>query len=160
MSQQLPESQQGPDRGRRPPPEELKPWYYQYWFLYPTIIFWPLWPVLILRSPWHNGLVSGSVAWAMLISGSYMAYQLTGGTEMVDRLRAGDGWAVLTLQLAFPGLLFTVITQVHWLRNRRRILAAAAAMPASSSQTRDGAAGSSATRPRGRRATRRRRSRR
>ena len=54
-----------------PPPEELKPWYYQDWFIFPTVIFWPLWAVLIIRSPWHNGLISGAVAWAMLIVGTY-----------------------------------------------------------------------------------------
>ena len=56
---------------RPPPPDELKPWYYQYWFLYPVFAFWPLWAVLILRSPWHNGVASGAVAWAMLIVGGY-----------------------------------------------------------------------------------------
>ena len=109
------------------PPEELKPWYYQYWFLYPTIIFWPLWPVLIIRSPWHNGLVSGAIAWAMLISGGYLVYQGTGGREVLTRLLAGDRWAIFTVQLILPGLIFILITQTHWLRNRRRIMAAATA---------------------------------
>ena len=75
-----------PGRRRRPnsrspggeerpvPPEELKPWYYQYWFLYPTIVFWPLWSVLIIRSPWHNGLISGVLAWAYLIIFAGLAY--------------------------------------------------------------------------------------
>ena len=107
------------------PPEELKPWYYQYWFLYPTIIFWPLWPVLILRSPWHNGMVSGSIAWAMLISGSYIFYRMAGGPEAITRVQGGDQWALVTLQIILPGLLLTVITQVHWLKNRRRIKEAA-----------------------------------
>lgn len=107
------------------PPDELKPWYYQYWFLYPMLVFWPLWPVLIIRSPWHNGLVSGAIAWAMLISGSYIAYQISGGTDLINRIQVGDRWALLTLQVIAPGLLLTVITQVHWTINRRRIMAAA-----------------------------------
>ena len=107
------------------PPEELKPWYYQYWFLYPTIIFWPLWPVLIIRSPWHNGLVSGAIAWAMLFVGSYLVYQGSGGTEVISKLQAGGAATRITLQLILPGLILTVVTQVHWLRNRRRILDAA-----------------------------------
>lgn len=98
------------------PPEELKPWYYQYWFLYPTIIFWPLWPALIIRSPWHNGLVSGAIAWAMLIAGGYLVYL---------RMRMGGTVALTTLMLIVPGLILTLITQMHWLFNRRRILDAA-----------------------------------
>ena len=156
MGQQSPESRQEGEAARAAsPPEELKPWYYQYWFLYPTIIFWPLWPVLIIRSPWHNGLVSGALAWAMLISGSYMAYQLTGGMEVVDRLRTGDGGAILTLQLIFPGLLLTLITQVHWTLNRRRILSAAAAARSAPAAGND-APESATARRRGRRANRRR----
>ena len=104
------------------PPEELKPWYYQYWFLYPMIVFWPLWPVLILRSPWHNGLVSGALAWAMLISGSYIAYRVSGEMDAINRIQAGDQWALVTLQVIVPGLILTVITQIHWTMNRRRIL--------------------------------------
>ena len=115
----------GPDNAPGPPPEELKPWYYQYWFLYPTIIFWPLWSVLIIRSPWHNGLVSGALAWAMLFVGSYLVYRGLDGPAAVGKLAAGDPAAIFTMQLIAPGLLLTVITQVHWQRNRRRIMAAA-----------------------------------
>ena len=95
------------------PPEELKPWYYQYWFLHPMIVFWPLWPVLIIRSPWHNGLIMGALAWAWLIIGGYLAFV---------RLQMGGTVALSTVAIAAPGLLFTVITQVHWVINRRRIL--------------------------------------
>lgn len=137
------------------PPEELKPWYYQYWFFYPTIVFWPLWPVLILRSPWHNGLVSGSLAWAMLISGSYIAYQVSGGTDLINRIQAGDRWALLVLQVISPGLLLTVITQIHWLRNRRRIKSAPPSNPAPASPTAQPPAANS--RRRNRRRGRRRR---
>ena len=102
---------------RPTPPEELKPWYYQYWFLYPTVVFWPLWSVLIIRSPWHNGVVSGALAWAYLIIGGGLAYV---------RITGGDIYVVLsTIALVAPGLLFTVVTQAHWIANRRRIMAGA-----------------------------------
>ena len=111
-----------------PPPEELKPWYYQVWFLYPSIMFWPLWSLLILRSPWHNGLISGAVAWAMLFVGSYAVYAWgLGGRAGLDGLLAGNitPAALLTGQIILPGLLLIVVTQTHWQRNRRRIMAAA-----------------------------------
>ena len=110
------------------PPEELKPWYYQVWFLYPSIMFWPLWSLLILRSPWNNGLISGAIAWAMLFVGSYLVYDLgIGGRAGLDGLLAGNitPAALLTGQIILPGLLLIVLTQTHWQRNRRRIMAAA-----------------------------------
>lgn len=113
---------------QQPPPERLKPWYYQYWFLYPAFMFWPLWSLLILRSPWHNGLVSGAVAWAALFVGSYGVYAWgLGGREGLAALLAGQltPAALLTGQIILPGLALSVITQTHWLRNRRRIMAAA-----------------------------------
>ncbi len=105
-----PKQEEGPAPG---PPDELRPWYYQYWFLHPMIVFWPLWPVLIIRSPWHNGLIMGSLAWAWLIIGGYLAFV---------RLQAGGTVALSTVAIAAPGLIFTFITQVHWTLNRRRIL--------------------------------------
>ncbi len=117
MTQENPELQAAPpepEEGPSPvPPEELKPWYYQYWFLHPMIVFWPLWPVLIIRSPWHNGLVAGALAWAWLIIGGYLAFV---------RLQVGGTVALSTVAIIAPGLLFTVITQAHWIINRRRIL--------------------------------------
>ena len=133
------------------PPEELKPWYYQYWFLYPTIIFWPLWPVLILRSPWHNGMVSGSVAWAMLISGSYIFYRMAGGAEAFSRVQTGDQWALVTLQIILPGILLTLITQAHWIKNRRRIKEAALLSPVNPATSESAVSGAPT---RGRRRTR------
>ena len=90
------------------PAPELKPWYYQDWFLIPMFPFWPLWAVLILRSPWHNGMASGAVAWAMLIVGGYLILweQLVQSRELND----------VTIVLILPGILFTVITQGHWFR--------------------------------------------
>ena len=110
------------------PPESLKPWYYQYWFLYPAFMFWPVWSLLILRSPWHNGLVSGAVAWAALFVGSYLVYAWgIGGRDGLAALLAGDltPGNLLTGQIVLPGLVLSIVTQSHWLRNRRRIMAAA-----------------------------------
>ena len=105
-----PQEEEGPSPV---PPDELRPWYYQYWFLHPMIVFWPLWPVLIIRSPWHNGLIVGALAWAWLIIGGYLAFV---------RLQVGGTVALSTVAIAAPGLLFTVITQIHWSINRRLIL--------------------------------------
>ncbi len=98
------------------PPEELKPWYYQYWFLYPVIVFWPVWAVLILRSPWHNGLVSGAVAWAMLFVGGYLIGQQIGWQQFqLGELNR------FTTTIIIPGLMLTVLTQVFWIRDKKRL---------------------------------------
>jgi hypothetical protein len=96
------------------PPNELKPWYYQYWFLYPIIVFWPLWPVLILRSPWHNNLISGAVAWAMIFVGGFLIGRQIGWYH----LRLGE-LNDFTITILIPGVFLTVVTQVLWLRDRR-----------------------------------------
>ena len=93
-----------------PPPEDLKPWYYQDWFIFPTVVFWPLWAVLIIRSPWHNGLISGAVAWAMLIVGTYWIIW----EQLVKLGRLYE----LTIALIIPGVLLTLFTQFHWIRYR------------------------------------------
>lgn len=114
QQEQLQPSQPQQGGEERPvPPEELKPWYYQYWFLYPTIVFWPLWSVLIIRSPWHNGLISGILAWAYLIIFAGLAYV---------RIQEGGTIALSTVAIAAPGLALTIVTQAHWTRNRRRII--------------------------------------
>ncbi len=92
------------------PPQELKPWYYQEWFMFPTAVFWPLWAILIIRSPWHNGLISGAVAWAMLIVGGYFI--------IWEQLIPDQRLNPITITLIMPGLLLTLITQVHWTRYR------------------------------------------
>lgn len=101
------------NRDRPPPPRELKPWYYQDWFLFPVFVFWPVWAVLILRSPWHNGLISGAVAWAMLIVGGFEIFWL----QLVE----SGGLSDITITLILPGLILTVLTQALWLRDRRRL---------------------------------------
>ena len=119
---QVPNEPQPEEQGAESPapPDELKPWYYQYWFLHPMLVFWPLWPVLIIRSPWHNGIIIGSLAWAYLITFGGLAY---------FRLQEGGTVALSTLAYAAPGILLTAITQAHWIKNRRSILAAARNRP-------------------------------
>lgn len=97
-----------------PPPKELKPWYYQDWFLFPVFVFWPVWAVLILRSPWHNGLVSGAVAWAMLIVGAY----IMGWEQLVQTGSLHN----VALVLIIPGLVLTVVTQIQWARDKPRVM--------------------------------------
>lgn len=108
------------DQQQPTPPNELKPWYYQYWFLYPVIVFWPLWPVLILRSPWHNNLISGAVAWAMIFVGGYLVGWQIGWYQL--RLSELNDF---TITLLIPGAILTVVTQVLWLRDKKIVRQAA-----------------------------------
>lgn len=102
------------------PPDGLKPWYYQYWFLYPVIVFWPVWSVLILRSPWHDRLVPRALAWAILFSGAYLiGRQIGWGQFNLDQL----GQFATTIMI--PGVLLTVVTQILWVRDKRIVRAAA-----------------------------------
>ena len=101
------------------PPEALKPWYYQSWFLVPAFVWWPCSAILFIRSPWHNGIVSGALSWAWIIVGGgfiflRMQYHWQSGEPaIVDPTL----WA-----LAAPGVVLTVITQSLWLtRDRPRI---------------------------------------
>ena len=101
------------------PPEALKPWYYQGWFLVPTFVWWPCTAILFIRSPWHNGVVSGALSWAwIIVGGGFIFLRLqyhwqNGEPAIVDPTL----WA-----LAAPGIVLTVITQTLWLtRDRPRI---------------------------------------
>ena len=97
------------------PPESLKPWYYQGWFLVPTFVWWPCSAILFIRSPWHNGVVSGALSWAWIIIGGgwiFLRLQL--------RIRNGESLIDPTLMaLAAPGVILTVITQTLWLTQDR-----------------------------------------
>jgi len=97
----------------RQPPQSLRPWYYQAWFLYPSFLFWPLWSVLTIRSPWRSSFFLGSLAWAVLIVGIVLG---------AVRLAKGGTIAYSTVALAAPGLLLTAITQLHWQGYRRVLL--------------------------------------
>ena len=94
------------------PPNELRPWYYQFWFLYPTIVLWPLWPILILRSPWHNGLLSGSLAWAYLISAGYI---------LITKAQLGGTDLGTVIAYAGPGVILTIVTQILWLGDKNKL---------------------------------------
>ena len=110
------------------PPNALRPWYYQEWFLVPAFIWWPCNAILILRSPWHNGVLAGTLSWTFLISGgtflfirSHFNLQDTGNRflGLVNEQPQLD-WTMLVL--AAPGLLLTILTQSMWLtRHRPRI---------------------------------------
>ena len=113
----LPKGQQTP-----PPPQNLRPWYYRNWFLIPAFvlgwpvtqmsILWPLWAVLIIRSPWHNGIILGGLAWAML---------MTGGFVLVPLMQSNTSAAVMVL---LPGLALTVVIQFLWSKHKRALPAA------------------------------------
>ncbi len=103
MSQDLP-----------PPPRELRPWYYQNLFLAVAFVLWPAWPVLILRSPWNSGnfgILSGGVAWMILIVGA-VAIFLTA--------QAGR-WDLIVLTVP-PGLVLTIALQVFWAAYKKEYL--------------------------------------
>ena len=51
------------------PPNALRPWYYREWFLVPTLVWWPCSAILLLRSPWHNSVLTGILSWTWLIAG-------------------------------------------------------------------------------------------
>ena len=100
------------------PPDTLKPWYYQGWFIVPTFVWWPCSAILFIRSPWHNGVVGGALSWAWIIIGGGWIF-----LRLQDRLRNDAGLLDPTLlALAAPGVVLTVLTQSLWLlRDRPRI---------------------------------------
>ena len=112
-------------RGQQPPPppQELRPWYYRNWFLIPVFVLgwpiipsvlwlWPVWAVLIIRSPWHNGMVSGALSWSMLLIGAFGLVTLMSSNPSV-------GIFVLV-----PGLALTLVTQVLWSKHKQALPAA------------------------------------
>ena len=100
------------------PPDALKPWYYQGWFLVPTFVWWPCSAVLFIRSPWHNGVVSGALSWAWIIVGGGWIFLRTR-----LHLQEGEGLVDPTLlALVAPGIVLTVVTQsLLLMRDRPRI---------------------------------------
>ena len=119
------------------PPQELKPWYYKNPALFPVfllgwpvwlefqqlqiVVLWPAWAILIIRSPWHRGFVSGTLAWAMLMSG---------GALIVLRVIDSTANPLNILLLVLPGLIYTVVTQTLWAKSKREILASIPLQPA------------------------------
>ena len=93
------------------PPNALRPWYYREWFLVPTFVWWPCSAILLLRSPWHNGVLTGILSWTWLIAG---------GMWIFLRIQYNGTIADPTLwALAAPGLLLTILTQSMWLTHHR-----------------------------------------
>ena len=109
-------------------PQELKrPWYYSTWFLAATFILgwpvlqfilllpvpllWPVWSILILRSPWHRKFITGTTAWAMLMSGGFLVITQFYGDEMHP---------LFTAVIIAPGLILAAITQFFWTRDRKK----------------------------------------
>ena len=94
-----------------PPPAELRPWYYQNLFLAIAFVLWPSWSFLILRSPWHNGILSGGMAWAALILGSVAGFR-----SLVE----GNGSLVIVFFV--PGIVLTLGTQIHWAGYKKQFI--------------------------------------
>ena len=121
------------------PPNALKPWYYQGWFIVPTFVWWPCSAVLFIRSPWHNGVVSGALSWAWVIVGGGWIFLRT-------QLRWQNGEPLIDptlLALVAPGIVLTVLTQSLWLikdRPRIRRIRAAGGFAAYESAETDGPA--------------------
>jgi len=138
-----------------PSPEFRRPWFYQNWFLIgafilgwpigPQFVLWPVGAILVIRSPWHQGMPIRVLAWTML---------LTGGGMLGWRLQHAPNptWVAI---MVVPGLLLTMVTQALWVRYRADILAASkrSATPVASEELPAAARG----RPRSRRRVRRRR---
>ena len=104
------------------PPNQRRPWYYQNWFLiaafilgWPVVVgppfgvLWPVWGVLMLRSPWHNHTLLKGLGWAMLVVGSVMLVKTVANDQ--DTLS-------LVIATVIPGLLVTLVTQVMWTKYR------------------------------------------
>ena len=97
-----------------PPPQELRPWYYQNLFLVVAFVLWPAWSVLILRSPWNHGnfgIISGGVAWMVLI---------VGGVAIFLTVQAGR-WDLVVL-IVPPGIVVTIALQVFWEAYKKQYL--------------------------------------
>ena len=115
------------DQEQPAPQEQQRPWYYSTWFLaltfvlgwpvvqfsigLPVPLLWPAWSILILRSPWHRNFITGTVAWAMLMSGGFLViFQFLSPEFGINPL--------LTAIIVAPGLLLAAYTQFLWSRDR------------------------------------------
>ena len=102
------------------PPDALKPWYYQGWFIVPTFVWWPCSAILFIRSPWHNGVVGGALSWAWIIIGGGWIFHAdckAGCSNDAGRCSTRPCW-----WWWLRALLLTVLTQSLWLlRDRPRI---------------------------------------
>jgi hypothetical protein len=64
-----------------------------------------------LRSPWHRNFITGTTAWAMLMSG---------GVLVITQFYTDDMHHLFTAVIIAPGLLLAVITQFFWNRDRKK----------------------------------------
>ena len=78
-------------------------------FIFPPFVLWPVWGILIIRSPWHDQTLIRGLAWAMLIVGSVLE---------VRNFRDAPQGPEFVLALLAPGIVITVMTQVMWSRYR------------------------------------------
>jgi len=115
-----------------PPSNVRRPWYYQNWFLIPSFflgwpfafpfVLWPVWALLIIRSPWHTSLPIRALAWAMLITGAILVVLRFQAGEGAEAGTTAGGPAVAVI-LVLPGFILTLVTQVLWARYRMELRA-------------------------------------
>ena len=106
------------------PQEQKRPWYYSTWFLALTFILgwpiqfsvglsvpllWPTWSILILRSRWHRNFITGTVAWAMLMSGGFLVIVQFAAIQTETELQT-----LRTVIVVSPGLILAAYTQFLW----------------------------------------------
>lgn len=119
-------------QAQSPPSNVRRPWYYQNRFLIPAFILgwpfalpfvlWPVWALLIIRSPWHTGLPIRALAWAMLITGAILVVMQFGAGESTEGGTTAGGPKVAVV-LVLPGFVLTVVTQFLWARYRMKLKA-------------------------------------
>lgn len=103
----------------QPSPNLDRPWYYHNWFQFASFVLgwpavdlpvvgvlWPVWGLLVLRSPWHHHVLLRGLGWAMLAVGGYMFVMMFGDN------------AGRTIAKLAPGLVVTAIIQVLWTKWR------------------------------------------
>ena len=79
----------------------------------PFGILWPVWGILMLRSPWHNHTALKGLGWAHLAVGAILFGN-------IFRRAVGEGGDAIgiSVMIIVPGLLMTLATQVMWARYR------------------------------------------
>ena len=56
-----------------------RPWFYRTWFLILAFFLWPIWSILMFRSPWHRKRRWKGLAWVFAVVGSlaFVSYLIT-----------------------------------------------------------------------------------
>ena len=110
-------------QGQPTPQIPQRPWYYQNWFLVPAFILgwplfpplgvlWPVWALLMMRSPWHNNVWLRGLAWAMLV---------VGAVRFAKGLTADQDTVAIAVSTLIPGLIVTGIVQIMWARYKMEL---------------------------------------